>query len=145
MAKNLIPQIARMLGVEVGEEFKIKGAADWMLFHFEERGLRVRNVDEKVELSDGVDGALFERLLGGYLEIVKLPWKPKMNERYWSFMVRRNYAAPDKIEWSPAISIWTEHPTDLALLDKGWVYRTKEEAKAALPEAAKEMGVDYEL
>lgn len=25
MAKNLIPQIAKMLGVELGEEFKIKG------------------------------------------------------------------------------------------------------------------------
>lgn len=52
MSKNLIPEIAKMLGVELGEEFKIKGAADWMLFHFEERGLRVRNVDEKVELSE---------------------------------------------------------------------------------------------
>ena len=34
---------------------------------------------------------------------------------------------------------------EYALLDKGWVYRSKEEAEAALPAVAKEMGVEYEL
>lgn len=48
MPRNIIPEIAKLLDLELGEEFKIKGAADWMLFHFEERGLRVRNVDERV-------------------------------------------------------------------------------------------------
>ena len=28
MVKNLIPEIARMLGVEIGEEFKVEGVAD---------------------------------------------------------------------------------------------------------------------
>lgn len=28
MGKNLIPEIAKMLGVEVGEEFKVEGVAD---------------------------------------------------------------------------------------------------------------------
>lgn len=32
MAKNLIPEIAKMLGVELGEEFKIEG--DNELFYF---------------------------------------------------------------------------------------------------------------
>ena len=40
---------------------------------------------------------------------------------------------------------WDAHPYERALLDKGWVYRTQEEAKSALPAVAKEMGVDYEL
>ena len=34
-------------------------------------------------------------------------------------------------------------PRDCALLDKGWVFRTKEEAEAALPKVAAEMGVEY--
>ena len=29
MAKNLIPEIAKMLGVELGEVFKIKGYEEW--------------------------------------------------------------------------------------------------------------------
>lgn len=137
---NLIPGIAQMLGVELGEEFKIKDAADWMLFHFEERGLRVRNVDEKVELSDGVDGALFERLLGGYLEIVKLPWKPKKCDVYYTF----SFGGLSE-EWVVVKQQWDAHPYERALLDKGWVYRTSEEAQAALPKVAAEMGVEYEI
>lgn len=138
MAKNLIPEIAKMLGVELGEEFKIKDAADWMIFHFEERGLRVRNVDEKVELSDGVDGALFERLLDGYLEIVKLPWRPKEGEDYYTF-------GSVSERWEAIQQTWTNHPFDLALIDKGWVYRTQEEAKSALPKVAAEIGVKYKI
>lgn len=138
MTKNLIPGITKMLGVELGEEFKIKDAADWMLFHFEERGLRVRNVDEKVELSDGVDGALFERLLGGYLEIVKLPWKPKKGDVYFSFALLGD-------KWVVRSLWWGGFPEEYALLDKGWVYRSEKEAQAALPKVAAEMGVEYEL
>lgn len=138
MAKNLIPEIAKMLGVEIGEEFKIKGATDWMLFHFEERGLRVRNVDEKVELSDRVDGALFERLLGGHLEVVKLPWKPTMYEEYWTFGKLGKKLIVGTLSWR-------ELPYEILLFDKGWVYRTRAEAEAALPKVAAEMGVEYEL
>lgn len=145
MSKNLIPQIAAMLGLQLGEEFKVKGAADWMLFHFEEHGLRVRNVDKKVELSDGVDSALFERLLGGYLEIIKLPWKPKVGENYWTFAMLDNDATPDKSTWSIGPSVWFAHPVDWALLDKGWVFPTREEAEAALPAVAAEIGVEYKL
>ena len=139
MAKNLIPQIAKMLGVELGEEFKIKDAADWMLFHFDERGLRVRNVDEKVELSDGVDGALFERLLGGYLEIVKLPWKPKIYDIYWTFK-----AAHIDV-WCITDARWMNNPNDVAAFKAGWVYRTRVEAEAALPKVAAEFDVKYRL
>lgn len=138
MAKNLIPEIAKMLGVELGEEFKVKGAADWMLFHFEERGLRVRNVDEKVELSDRVDGALFERLLDGHLEVVKLPWKPTMYEEYWTFGKLGK-------KWIVGTLSWNKLPYEILLFDKGWVYRTREEAAAALPKVAAEMGVEYEI
>lgn len=136
MSKNLIPQIAAMLGLQLGEEFKVKGAADWMLFHFEEHGLRVRNVDKKVELSDGVDSALFERLLGGYLEIIKLPWKPKMYEEYWTFGKLGK-------QWIVGTLIWKELPYEILLLGKGWVYRTRAEAATALPAVAKEMGVEF--
>lgn len=40
MSKNLIPQIAQMLGVELGEEFKIKGY-DELTYKFDNDGLRV--------------------------------------------------------------------------------------------------------
>ena len=136
MRKNIIPEIAKLLDLELGEEFKIKGAADWMLFHFEERGLRVRNVDEKVELSDGVDGTLFERLLGGYLEVIKLPWKPCYRQKYWTFGLK------DGI-WVVVPREWEDYPAEYLLFKAGWIYRTEKEACAALPGVAKEMDVEF--
>ena len=40
MAKNLIPEIAKLLGVEVGEEFKVKGD-DEQTYRFDADGLKV--------------------------------------------------------------------------------------------------------
>lgn len=138
MSKNLIPQIAEMLGVELGEEFKIKGSPDWVLFHFEECGLKARSTNGKVDLSGGVDGTLFERLLGGYLEIVKLPWKPKFGDAYYTFTFTRG-------KWSVGVDWWENKPHCYALLDKGWIFRTCAEAEAALPAVAKEIGVEYSI
>lgn len=49
MAKNLIPEIAKMLGVELGEEFKIKGYDDsnTRTYKFTAQGLRVKLVEYK--------------------------------------------------------------------------------------------------
>lgn len=44
MAKNLIPEIAKMLGVELGEEFKIKGY-DGLTYKLTDNGLELTTVD----------------------------------------------------------------------------------------------------
>lgn len=139
MSKNLIPQIAEMLGVELGEEFKIKGSPDWVLFHFEECGLKARSTNGKVDLSGGVDGTLFERLLGGYLEIVKLPWKPKFGDGYFGVFKFNGKLHIGKYD------IWRGTIAEEARYRCGWVYRTKEEAEAAFPAVAKEIGVEYSI
>lgn len=46
---------------------------------------------------------------------------------------------PERKQW------WDSLPHEYALLDKGWVYRTRAEAEAALPKVATEIGVKYEL
>ena len=135
MAKNLIPEIAKMLGVELGEEFKIGN--NNVRFWFDLDGLH----SEEFETAD----LTLYRLTCGKAEIVKQPWKPKADDKYWTFALRYNNAAPDKRTWRIVPSIWTEHPSDWALLDKGWVYKTKGEAIKALPTVAREAGVEYEL
>ena len=135
MAKNLIPKIAKMLGVELGEEFKIKGY-DGLTYKLTDNGLELTTVDgQKTKWFD--NGAL-NSLLKGKMEIVKLPWKPKECEDYYTF--GKSFG-----KWSVLKSHWSNHPFDLALLDKGWIFRTYDEAETALPAVAKEMGVEYEL
>lgn len=137
MAKNLIPAIARMLGVELGEEFKVKGYKG-LVYKFVDDELIVNSTEDKG--SSGLTANMtLVSLLKGKIEIVKLPWKPKHKDKYWTFYINNH----DKLDtdWN----IWTEEVAELARLKAGWVYRTREEAEAALPAVAAEMGVEYEL
>lgn len=135
MSKNLIPEIAKMLSIELGEEFKIKGF-DGLTYKLTDNGLELTTVDgQKTKWFD--HGAL-NSLLKGKMEIIKLPWKPKKGDTYYTFEL-----LDDK--WGVRSSWWGGSPDEYALRDKGWLYRTCEEAEYALPAVAKELGVDYEL
>ena len=136
MSKNLIPQIAQMLGVELGEEFKVKGDNE-LTYQFTDDGLKLTH-NSGIEISGVSANVALIDLLNGKDAIVKLPWKPKEGELYYSFGIFAQ-------TWGVSKICWLQHPFDFALLAKGWVYRTKEEAKAALPNIAKELGVEYQL
>lgn len=73
---NLIPEIAKMLGVELGEEFKIKGHEE-LTYRFARDRLQL-TYDNNIELSDLAAKVAFVALLNGKDEIVKLLWKPKL-------------------------------------------------------------------
>ena len=135
MAKNLIPEICKMLGVELGEEFKIKGRE--YIFHFVDNGLIAYRTDGSVLPYENCL-AHFLWLINGEEEIVKLPWKPKKGECYYTFVLMGD-------KWGVGSLRWDGFPNEYALLDKGWAYRTRAEAEAALPAVAKEMSVEYTL
>lgn len=138
MSKNLIPQIAHMLGVELGEEFKIKGENELMTYSFNSDGLQVTYGDGiKIPISTNL---AFIDLVKGEEEIIKLSWKPKLNERYWTFMSPLEGGKLYVLNY-----IWDNSVIDIALHKVGWVFRTCEEAQAALPKVAAEMGVEYTL
>lgn len=137
MAKNLIPEIARMLGVELGEEFKIDTRGN-DIFQITESGVWLRkdvDNDEWVEKSFE-----FMELCNGGAEIIKLPWKPKSGEKYWGFW----YSSLNDA-WLVLLYTWANNPGDFAFYEAGWVFRTRAEAEAALPNVAKESGVEYEI
>lgn len=138
MAKNLIPQIVRMLGVEIGEEFKVKGD-DELTYRFDSDGLKLTH-DSGIELAKISANVAFVDLVNGKDEIIKLPWKPKKCEKYWGFW----YSSVDDA-WLVLLYTWANNPADFALYKAGWVYRTRAEAEAALPAVAAEMGVEYKL
>ena len=132
MSKNLIPQIAQMLGVELFEEFKVEG--DNRTYWFDLDGLHSGEYVVEDE-----DDAMLHDLLCGEDEIVKLPWKPKEGETYWTFVLCGVET------WGVINYVWSNGPSRMAVLKAGWVYKTCAEAEAALPKVAAEMGVGYEL
>lgn len=136
MAKNLIPEIAKMLGVEIGEEFKVEGVAD-KTYKF--------IIDELIVCGEknanhGYVSAnmMLVSLAKDDANLIKLPWKPKKGDAYYTFEIFRG-------KWVVRSLWWTGAPCTYALLDKGWVFRTKEEAEDALTKVAAEMGVEYEI
>lgn len=137
MAKNLIPEIARMLGVEIGEEFKVdRYEYDGLTCKFAENMLMSRSDLKGAEW--GITYVILSELLAGDAEIVKIPWKPKKGDAYYTFEIFRD-------KWVVRSLWWTGSPCNYALLDKGWVFRTEAEAQDTLLKVAAEMGVDYEL
>ena len=136
MAKNLIPEIAQMLGVEIGEEFKIKGFGELTCTITDDKGLMAADDSSKTGWTPA--NALFAVLLNDKDEIIKLPWKPKKGDVYFTFG-----RLGDK--WVVRSLWWGGFPEEYALLDKGWVYRSEKEAQAALPKVAAELGVEYKI
>lgn len=135
MAKNLMYEICKMLGVELFEEFKVVHKTGFeIICNFTQEGVFVHE--------EGCSGRYNKELLAdiicGKVEIVKLPWKPKKGDAYYTFEVFRG-------KWVVRSVWWTGEPCNYALLDKGWVFRTKEEAEDALTKVAAEMGVEYEI
>ena len=138
MSKSLIPEIAKLLGVEVGEEFKVKDE-DGLTYRFTDDGLKI-TYNGGVEISNISTNSAFVALVEGEDEVVKLLWKPKKDETFYTFGI---HATENK--WVVVSAEWWDNVKNLALYKIGWIYRSQEEAEAALPKVAKEMGVEYEL
>lgn len=143
---NLISEIAKMLGVELGEEFKIDTSGD-DIFQITESGVWMRKGIDKEEWVE--KPFEFVMLCNGDAKVVKLPWKPKEDTEVYTFsFTTHEYNSrfcPHKGVWYVTKWNWAGFPWQIAALDKGWVFRSKQEAEAALPAVAAEMGVEYEL
>lgn len=132
MAKNLIPEIAKMLGVEIGEEFKIRG--DDRTCFIDLDGLHL-----DYHVADDEDNAMLHDILCGDTEIIKMPWKPNEGQTVYSFYSVGLDGVLKVVDF-----IWVNDIiTFQALVKAGWVYKTRAEAEAALPAIAAEMGVSY--
>lgn len=70
--------LAALLGVKLGEEFRISGSK-W-LYKFDDNGLMYKDKDKWEPYETA---SMLCRLFAGSKEIVKLPWKPGHNERYF--------------------------------------------------------------
>lgn len=125
MVKNLMPEVAKLLGVELGEAFYIKDFGT--LYRFTLKGLEYQNDDDKRWYR--ISSCLIEDLINGEREIKKPPFIPKANEDYfyvgwlydgehWRFCIETTYF--DATETRDNLNV-----------DTGNCFRTREEAEAA--------------
>ena len=126
MGKNLIPVIAKELGVEIGEEFEIQNGCG-SKYRLNEDELQV-NHESKWERSGLVINAL------GNIEIIKLPLKPVYGQRYYTFTD----------DWDITWIDCEDTFFDSMCKELNVTYRDKEEAIKARPAKYKELtGKDW--
>lgn len=128
MAKNHMAEVAKMLGVELGEEFEIKrkGSAKYKLI---EDGLAYMVDKEQTIFLD----IILMRILTGYEEIVRRPWRPGMGGMYWTVLRKRT----DDEGYITDSRVYFGNEYDLGMIAMGNCFPTRYAAKAAAPEVLK--------
>lgn len=119
---NCMKEVAQVLGVELGEEFRIKGIRSSVLFKISERGLVSHCLGSNDWATDEL--MLVRLLIGDFAEIVKLPRKPQIREKY--YVPRIAIRPDDRYYWYH----WQNSDADIKRYDMGIVCKTKEEAVA---------------
>lgn len=120
MAKNCMAAVAKLLGVELGEEFIIENKDRKETVVLAADGFHVIQPNNVV----GPDhGKLLSKVLQGLYEVKQKPWEPKYKEYYYS---------PSITQRRVMELLWLDDTRDYAMKAINMVYRTKEEAEANL-------------
>ncbi|RHO59313.1 hypothetical protein DW091_06105 [Eubacterium sp. AM05-23] len=126
MGKNYMPEVAQMLGVEIGEEFDILfengEVGSFGPYKFTDKSI----VDSYIvdSYNDEIDSFVLSELLKGEYTLQKRPWGPKVGELFWTINGKG-----DAEQYH-----FTNDVRDLAMLNMGNCFPSKEAAKAAVPE-----------
>ena len=121
MSKNYMPEVAKMLGVEIGEEFDI----------LNKEGKKVTCGPYKITDNAIVDcdrddiPNLFYGLLTGECTLQKRPWRLKDGGEYW-------YVSSNGKVYTTTLC--ATNACELAMLNMGNCFPTEEMAESAVPE-----------
>lgn len=124
MNKNLMPEVAELLGVKLGESFAIKTGESIFRARITTSGLHI-NYDSILQPDRN---NLLCGLLQGLYAILRPSWEPKEGEQYWTIsFVKNRYPFVESY-------IWNSDDIDFMKLKFGIAYRTKAEAEAHMSE-----------
>ena len=122
MAKNCMAAVAKLLGVELGEEFIIENKDSKETVVLAADGFHVIQPNDVL----GPDhGKLLSKVLQGLYEVKKKPWEPKYGECYYCPSIRQRKVMQP---------MWVGDTRDYAMKAIDMVYRTQEEAEAHFAE-----------
>ena len=118
---NYMTEVAKMLGVELGEEFEIvfpKNLSCHATAVLNESGIFIR--EHNLANQNFWQLSVLTNLLNGNYTIKCKPWKPTMYEYYWC--INRYGEACHEI--------WANNTADIMFYKLGNCYRTREQAEA---------------
>ena len=119
---NLMPEVAKLLGVEIGEEFIIENADRKETVVLAMDGFHVIQPNNVA----GIDnGKLLSKVLQGLYAVKKIPWEPKEGDMYYILNTRALFIES---------FMWDNGTFDYLAKNMGIIYRTKAEAEAHLEE-----------
>lgn len=114
---NYMKDVAKLLGLELREEFRIKKCQG--LFRFTEDG--IQRVLDSSSTWTFAEHSILRELLNGKVTVVKFPWKPAKMETYYVPCVSE-VCRCDRFTWF-------DDSNDHFRLRHGLVFRTAAEAK----------------
>ena len=133
MRNNYMAEVAKLLGVELGESFKITSdtqgdyPGDYQNYYRFTENNCLEISDDGVEWKTTIAAVLLKHILMGDIRIVKLPWRP------WRPQIREKYYVP-RIAIRPEdrhyYYYWSNSGSDIKRYDMGLVCKTPEEAIA---------------
>lgn len=122
MAKNYMQDVARMLGLELEEEFKFRDYNNLDYYgKITDKGVYIRS---EVKKDWRYDGTVLQEILTGLCKIEKLPWQPKYGDKYYY---------PGAGFRNICSAGWGNSVLGLAYKEAGFIFKTYEECEAALP------------
>lgn len=121
MSKNYIPEVVKLLGVEIGEEFNLLNEDGEIVLYSPYKFTGDSIIDYE---GDALGGWRLWDILTGEYTIQKRPWRPKVGELFWTINGKG-----DAEQYH-----FTNDVRDLAMLNMGNCFPTKEAAEAAKPE-----------
>lgn len=130
MAENKMAEVAKLLELELEEEFKMRRADTKAEFVSKYKLTENDGLQEYDKTWGWKKSVGMLALVTGRLEVVKLPYKPQKGEKYWTYNID-GFCVVDVV--------WSDWAQEFALLKCGAVFRTKAEAIEARPRIYKEL------
>ena len=126
MRNNYMAEVAKLLGVELGESFKITSDThgDYQNYYRFTENNCLETSDDGVEWKIIKAEVLLKRILMGDIRIIKLPWRPQIREKYY---VPRIAIRPEDRHY---YYYWSNSGVDIKRYDMGIVCKTPAEAIA---------------
>ena len=122
---NHMSEVAKMLGVELGEEFMCSNGYEYIL---KDNGIIESRYSNDARFCESIFSATLNDLLNGKLTIKRKPWKPKDDENYW--YIDENGEAWSGEAWRNRFDDCEYASDHMNYYKLGNCYRTREEAEA---------------